>query len=365
MSSSRTRLFAALAAVGMLTLGGPTTTFAADSEDGIGAALLLPEDVPDGLEPLGIEDATEFDIDFPSYETNGGLDKANQKWARSNLVGTERVAALIDFRMLFPDEATAGAYLDQAEQVLSEAAATGLTLQADAPSVGDDVRWYAGTLQGDGFEAQVQNVLFREGPVVAKVYLLGFGTTVDDALPLAETAAERTAAWLAARPQLSPRASGGPTAEPSVAPSPKPSFVSAKSGAKREHGSPAFSAAPAGTELRQWAVGATASSEYGASDWSAMQATGAPNVGSYLDDKDAWAPHDSDGSEEWLEVSYAQAVVPTAVGIVETYGNGAVVLIEAYDAANDAWVELWSGADPSPDEVTTFVRPLAAVAFAD
>ena len=120
MSRARTRVFAALVAIGMLTLGGPATISAAAPDDGIGAALLVAEEAPEGLLPLGIEDATEFDIDFPSYDANGGLDKANQKWSRNTLEGTERVAAMIDFRMLFPDDAAAQAYLDEAEEILSE-----------------------------------------------------------------------------------------------------------------------------------------------------------------------------------------------------------------------------------------------------
>jgi hypothetical protein len=46
----------------------------------------------------------------------------------------------------------------------------------------------------------VQNFLFRTGPVVAKVYITGFGTTVDDALPIAQAAAGRIDEWLGQQP---------------------------------------------------------------------------------------------------------------------------------------------------------------------
>ena len=360
MFRARTWMFATLAAVGTLTLGGPASTVAADLEDGIGAALLVLEEAPKGLLPLGIDDATEFNIDFPSYEANSGLEKANQKWNRNDLDGTEKVAVLIDFRMLFPDVAAAQAYLDEAEETLSESV-TGLTLQPDTPLVGDDVRHYAGTLEGSGLSAEAQNFLFREGPVVGKVYILGFGTTVSDGLPLARAAAARTAAWLAARPLGSPDAS--PEASLTTS-SPEPSMVAASAEPAATTG-PSYSAAPAGAELHQWAVAATASSQYGSDAWSANQATGTPDVVRYADDIHAWASFNSDGSVEWLELTFAQAVVPTAIQIIESYNPGAVILVEAFDEGGDTWVELWSGTDPSPpDAIATFGPDIAPVEFA-
>jgi hypothetical protein len=127
---------------------------------------------------------------------------------------------------------------------------------------------------------------------------------------------------------------------------------------------PSFSMAPSGADLRQWATDASASSEYGTDPWSAGQATGVPDVASYTDSPAAWAPAASDGTVEWLELTYARAVLPSAVGIVETYGNGAVVRVEAFAADHDAWVELWSGDDPSPAEITTFSPPLKPITFA-
>ena len=114
-----------------------------------------------------------------------------------------------------------------------------------------------------------------------------------------------------------------------------------------------------GSLLRQWAIGATASSQYGSDSWSAARATGAPDVDTYSDDVNAWAPATSEGGLEWLELTYKQAVVPSAVRIVESDGSGAVIRIEAYSAAADGWVELWSGTGPPPTgSIVTFEPPL-------
>lgn len=360
MPRSRTRVFAVLTAIGMLPLGGPGTVVAADPSSGLAGTLLVAGDMPDGLLPRGVLPSSDFDIDGASYESNGGLEIATQTWNREAIHGTEAVAVAIDFRMLFPDEAAAQAYLDAAEPILSESV-TGLTLQPETPAISEVVRRYAGTIEGSGLSAEVQNFLMREGPVVSKLYILGFGTTMDDALPIAQAAADRTAAWVAQLPVASPGTESPAasvvtaTEAPSVAPSAEPD---ASSGASA-------SVAPSGAVLQQWAVGATASSQYGDPSWSAMQATGAPDVDSYMDDQRAWASANGDGSVEWLELTYAQAVVPSAVEIIEVYNNGDVVLVEAFDAADDAWVTLWSGNDPSPpDVIATFSPPLASVDFA-
>ena len=55
--------------------------------------------------------------------------------------------------------------------------------------------------------------------------------------------------------------------------------------------------------IRQWASWADASSEYSSSGWSAMQATGAPNVENCGDDSNAWAPLKQD-TEEYLVLYY-------------------------------------------------------------
>ncbi len=352
MSRARPRVFPLLAVIATLTLGGSVTTLATDPPDGVAATLLQSGDMPPGLQPLGIDDATEFNIDFPSYDSNGGLDKVNQKWNRAGLTGAERVAAVIDFRMLFADDAAAQAYLDEAEEILSESV-MGITLQPETELQADVVRRYAGTITGSGITAEVQNFLFRQGPVVSKVYILGFGTTIGDALPIAQAAAGRVSAWLATSLDTSPGTSPETTPEASAGASP---------GASRQ---PAGSPLPPGAVSRQWAIEATASSEYGTESYAAKQAIGAPDVAEYSDNPLAWAPGPPDGTTEWIELTYPNAVVPSAVTIVETYGNGAVVLVEALDPSTEKWVRLWAGSDTSaPDDVVEFRPTLTPVTFA-
>lgn len=112
-----------------------------------------------------------------------------------------------------------------------------------------------------------------------------------------------------------------------------------------------------GSEIRQWANGATASSQYGADVWSALQATGSPDTEGYGDDVAAWAPAQQDGTTEWLALTYAQPVVPAAVNVTESDDPGFVVKVEAFDDATSAWVTLWSGTDPTPGGATGVFSP--------
>jgi hypothetical protein len=98
--------------------------------------------------------------------------------------------------------------------------------------------------------------------------------------------------------------------------------------------------------LRQWAVAATASSEYGNPGWGAMQATGPPDTfrdGDYLT---AWATRAQDGGPEWLELEYATPVHATRVRVRETYNPGAVVRIEGV-AEDGKVLTFWEGRDPT------------------
>lgn len=90
-------------------------------------------------------------------------------------------------------------------------------------------------------------------------------------------------------------------------------------------------------EIRQWASFAEASSQYGDVNWSASQATGAPNTEAAGDLPTAWAPRAPDGGEEWLDVTYERPVVPRLVRIHETFNPGAIVRIESGGAT------LWKG----------------------
>ena len=96
-----------------------------------------------------------------------------------------------------------------------------------------------------------------------------------------------------------------------------------------------------------------------------LQATGAPDTPAAGDFDTAWAPEGTEVGEQTLELTYEYAVMPTAVRIYENYNPGAVIRIEAYDAAGDAWVTLWEGEAEAPEEdFRVFSPELAEVDFA-
>ncbi|HVT61290.1 MAG TPA: hypothetical protein VHR45_23205 [Thermoanaerobaculia bacterium] len=102
----------------------------------------------------------------------------------------------------------------------------------------------------------------------------------------------------------------------------------------------------------QWAVEASASSSYnnakGNDNWSAMQATGAPNVERYADDGRAWAPSTPDGGIEWLDLKYVKPVHASEVRVRESAGSGAVIKLELFDQAGTPHL-IWSGNDPTTE----------------
>jgi len=87
------------------------------------------------------------------------------------------------------------------------------------------------------------------------------------------------------------------------------------------------SSTDAGKEINQFAFQAFGSSELSAIDWSAMQATGAPNTSGCGDLPTAWSSdHSMPGAT--LELFYDQAVIPTRIVIYETYNPGAIFMVE-------------------------------------
>jgi hypothetical protein len=82
-------------------------------------------------------------------------------------------------------------------------------------------------------------------------------------------------------------------------------------------------------EIAQFASGASASSQYSDSAWSAQQATGAPNTDACGDINSAWTSSSSRG-EDWLVLDYDQAVIPTQILIYETFNPGAVTKVEVF-----------------------------------
>jgi hypothetical protein len=90
-------------------------------------------------------------------------------------------------------------------------------------------------------------------------------------------------------------------------------------------------AEPARLEItRQWASSASASSEYDNPDWSADQATGAPDTLECGDTPTAWASYGK-FTVEWLEVRYDTAVTPTEINIYESHTPTQAVRVEALD----------------------------------
>lgn len=82
--------------------------------------------------------------------------------------------------------------------------------------------------------------------------------------------------------------------------------------------------------LRQWASTAQASSEYGNPDWSAGQATGAPDTLECGDTPTAWAAYHPD-TVEWLEVGFATPVTPIEINIYESFSPSQIVHVEILD----------------------------------
>ena len=95
--------------------------------------------------------------------------------------------------------------------------------------------------------------------------------------------------------------------------------------------------------IRQWAVRAEASSEYSSDDYSAMQATGEPNVEACEENPLAWASEASD-TEEYLILYFETPVNPTELIIYQSHNPSQVVEIQFIDTVGETWM-LWDG-DP-------------------
>ena len=81
-------------------------------------------------------------------------------------------------------------------------------------------------------------------------------------------------------------------------------------------------------EFGQWALSATASSQFTDTGWSAVHATGEPDTYPECGDFDtAWA---SEGSQslDWIELEYFQPVIPTEVNIYQTHSPDQVTSVD-------------------------------------
>lgn len=107
---------------------------------------------------------------------------------------------------------------------------------------------------------------------------------------------------------------------------------------------PAVEAARLSGPDAQWASSAVASSEYRSPDYAPRQAAGAPDVRLASDSAKAWATKTADAGEEWLEVTFAQAVIARGVRVIQSYNPGAIVSL---DVISDSGVgaTIWVGPD--------------------
>ncbi|MEA3396827.1 MAG: NHL repeat-containing protein [Chloroflexota bacterium] len=91
-----------------------------------------------------------------------------------------------------------------------------------------------------------------------------------------------------------------------------------------------FEPEAAAEPIRQWAVEAEASSQYGDPNWSAVQATGAPDTPECGDESTAWASWGS-SSVEWINLYYETPVYITEINIVQTYNPDQVSQVDLID----------------------------------
>ena len=80
-------------------------------------------------------------------------------------------------------------------------------------------------------------------------------------------------------------------------------------------------------QVRQWAVGAEASTEFADPEWAAIQAIDAPNTARCGDYQTAWATAGSD-TVDTLVLTYTLSVHVTGINIVQSYNPNQVSKVE-------------------------------------
>jgi hypothetical protein len=121
----------------------------------------------------------------------------------------------------------------------------------------------------------------------------------------------------------------------------------------------------------QWASDADASSTYSTepnnkeSSWSPYKMVGKPDVDTYGDNGNAWAPKNPDKGIEWVKLTFPKAVNATAVRIRQSYGPGTVIKIELIDDKGKSHT-VWSGVDDTkyePDKIRYFAANFDKTAY--
>jgi hypothetical protein len=123
--------------------------------------------------------------------------------------------------------------------------------------------------------------------------------------------------------------------------------------APEETGLPSLPDEPPATSdqlVRSWASAAEATSEYGSSDWTAMQAVGAPDTPNCGDYGSAWAASSSNTIESITLYYYDAPVVPTEINIIQTYNPSQVVLVEVLDASGNYETVVYESQPEATDE---------------
>lgn len=118
------------------------------------------------------------------------------------------------------------------------------------------------------------------------------------------------------------------------------------------------------TVVKQWACYAEATSEYSSPNWSALQATGAPDTHRCGDIPTAWASKGSNTLEQ-LMLIYEQPVMPIQINIHQTYNPGAIVSVHMIPAHEDGLILIENSADPGTSCPGIFTLNLDPSYFAD
>lgn len=92
--------------------------------------------------------------------------------------------------------------------------------------------------------------------------------------------------------------------------------------------------------------------------WGPEQTVGAPDTMRAGDQTTAWAPREQDAGEEWLLLSYSNAVTIASVRVRETFNPGALVKITAVQE-NGTETVLWEGSEPPSQAPVDMQYPAA------
>ena len=87
--------------------------------------------------------------------------------------------------------------------------------------------------------------------------------------------------------------------------------------------------------------------------WSALQATGEPNITGYGDNNSAWASSAVGSATEWLRLHYELTVYATQVRVHESWNNGFIYQVDLIDSAGASHT-IWSGTDTTPKQANAW-----------